>query len=155
MSKSDQLGRHRIVAACPHVLQVMMAQVSGVSKTCGRAVETRRPSRIVRPAKPFFISETHGPQRVVRHEAAPEPTPVGRQDPEPWDTWQCRSPPWLGGEARRYRTCGRARAHPDTEVRFGAAGHVVAPEPTSAEGEVRSCRTHGSAWMLVLLLVLI
>jgi hypothetical protein len=30
MSMSDQLGRHCTIAACPHVLQVMMAQVSRI-----------------------------------------------------------------------------------------------------------------------------
>jgi tRNA G26 N,N-dimethylase Trm1 len=74
MSKSSQLGRFCTVAACPHVLQVMMAQVSDISETCGRALEIRKPSYIGRLAKPFFILEVYSPQRSVGHVAALEPS---------------------------------------------------------------------------------
>jgi hypothetical protein len=70
MSRSGQLGRRHIVAACPHVLQVMMGQVLGVSEICGRALETREPSRITRVAKSFFILGVCGPQRSMRHVVA-------------------------------------------------------------------------------------
>jgi hypothetical protein len=67
-----------------------------------------------------------------------------------WDTWQHRSSPLRKAEPRamghvaaselpsqegRTRSHGRRRsvgAHLSKEARFGAAGHVVAPEPTSA-----------------------
>jgi hypothetical protein len=73
ISKSGQLGRRCTVAACPHVLRAMMAQVSGVSVTCGHALETRESSRICRPAKPFFILEVYSPQKAMGHMAVSEP----------------------------------------------------------------------------------
>jgi hypothetical protein len=60
ISKSGQVGRWCTVAACSHVLRAMMAQVSGISVTCGHALETRESSSIGRPAKPFFILEVYG-----------------------------------------------------------------------------------------------
>jgi hypothetical protein len=60
-------------AASPHILQAMMAQVSGTLGTCERTLETRVPSCIARPAKPFFILEAHGPQTATGHVAVPEP----------------------------------------------------------------------------------
>jgi hypothetical protein len=39
-----------------------VAQVSGVSITCGHALETHESSRLGRPSKPFFILEVCGPQ---------------------------------------------------------------------------------------------
>jgi hypothetical protein len=56
----------------PNVLHAMMAQVSGVSETCGRALETCEPSHMGRSAKPFFILKAHGPLRGARHVTAPE-----------------------------------------------------------------------------------
>jgi hypothetical protein len=38
-----------------------------------------------------------------------------------------------GGRTRSHGTRGSTGAHLGREVRSGAAGHVVAPEPTSAE----------------------
>jgi hypothetical protein len=73
----------------------------------------------------------------------------GRQSPEPWDTWQHRSSPLrkaeprvVGhvaalelpsseGRGRSQGTRGSVGAHLSKEVRSGAAGHVVVPEPTS------------------------
>jgi hypothetical protein len=89
---SGQLGRRRTVAACLHVLQVMMAQVSGVSEHMRVRLETRKPSRIGRSAKPFFILEVCDPQRSVGHVVAPEPSRAGRQGPEPRGMWQRQSP---------------------------------------------------------------
>jgi hypothetical protein len=74
ISKSGQLGRRCTIAACPHVLRAMIAQVSGVSITYGHALETRESSRICRPAKPFFILKDCGPQRAAGHVAASEPS---------------------------------------------------------------------------------
>jgi hypothetical protein len=93
-----------------------------------------------------------------------EPTPPGRWGPESWDMRQRRSPPWLGGEAQSNRTRGSAETHLDREVRSGAAGHGVTPEPTRTwrrgpkprdkrqrrsppwlGGEARSYRTRGSS----------
>jgi hypothetical protein len=98
----------RIVAICLHVLQALtalpvrtsyrpiVAQVSGISVTCGHALKTRESSRIGRPFKPFFILEVCGPQSceiccnagalpsreagpdAVGHVAASEPSRAGR-----------------------------------------------------------------------------
>jgi hypothetical protein len=94
-------------------------------------MEICQPSRIGRPAKPFFISEAQGQQRATGRVAVPEPALVRRRDLESWDMWQRRSPPWLGGEAQSYKTCGSTIAHLSREARSGAAGHMVASEPTS------------------------
>jgi hypothetical protein len=44
----------------------MMAQMSGISVTCGHALETHESSRIGRPSKPFIIIEVCGPQRAAK-----------------------------------------------------------------------------------------
>jgi hypothetical protein len=44
--------------------------------------------------------------RTVGHMAALEPSPVGRQGPEPWDTWWYQSPPQLGGGVQNHGTHG-------------------------------------------------
>jgi hypothetical protein len=62
----------------------------------------------------------------------PEPTSAGRRGPELRNAWQCRSSTQQGDEARGHRPCGSTGAHLSKEVRSGAAGHVAAPEPTSA-----------------------
>jgi hypothetical protein len=64
--------------------------------------------------------------------AAPEPTSTGRRDPKLRNMWQRRSSTQQGGEARSHVTRGSTGAHLSKEVRSEAAGHVVAPEPTSA-----------------------
>jgi hypothetical protein len=90
----------------------------------------------------------------MRHVTAPEPSLARRRDPGLQDTWQFRSPPRQGSKVRGRGTRGSAEARLGREATFGATGHVVAQKPTSAGGEVRSCRTHGSTWMHALLLVL-
>jgi hypothetical protein len=130
MSRSSQLGRHRTVATCLHILQVMMAQVSGVSKTCGSALEIHEPSRIGRPAKPLFILEVCDPQRSRGHLAASKPSRVGRWGPEPQGTWQCRSPPEQGGGVRSRGARGSTEAFPNKEVGSGAVGHMAVSEPS-------------------------
>jgi hypothetical protein len=70
---------------------------------------------------------------AVGHVAAPEPTSVGMRGPEPYDMWQHRSPPQSIGEVWSHRTHGSTGAHLGRVVRFGAVGHVAAPDPTSAE----------------------
>jgi hypothetical protein len=52
---------------------------------------------------------------------------------KPRDTWQCQSPPQLGGEVRSHRTHDNTRAHLGREVRSEAIEQVPVPEPTSAE----------------------
>jgi hypothetical protein len=66
------------------------------------------------------------------HMAAPEPTSAGRRGPELRNTWQRQSSTQQGGEARGHVTRGSTGAHLSKEVRSDAAGHVAAPEPTSA-----------------------
>jgi hypothetical protein len=66
---------------------------------------------------------------AMGHVAVPEPTLVGRRGPELRNTWQHRSSTQQGGEG--HGTRGSIGAHLSKEVRSGAAGHVVAPEPTS------------------------
>jgi hypothetical protein len=70
---------------------------------------------------------------AIGNMAAPEPTSAKRRGPELRNTWQRRSSTQQGGEARGHVTRGSTGAHLSKEVRSGAAGHVVVPEPTSAE----------------------
>jgi hypothetical protein len=109
----------------------------------------------------------------------------------PWDTWQHRSSPLRKAEPRAVGhvaalelpsqegraqspgTRGSAGAHLSKEARFGAEGHVAAPELTSARRRglgpqdtwrlrsppmqgsvVQSYNLRGSAWMHAPLLVL-
>jgi hypothetical protein len=65
------------------------------------------------------------------HVAAPEPTSAGRRGPELRNTLQHRSSTNQGGEARGHGPRGSTGAHLSKVVRSGAAGHVVAPKPTS------------------------
>jgi hypothetical protein len=65
------------------------------------------------------------------HVAASEPTSAGRRGPELRNTWQRWSSTQQGGEARGHVTRGSTGAHLSKEVRSGATGHGVAPEPTS------------------------
>jgi hypothetical protein len=109
--KSCQLGRWCTIAACPHILRVMMAQVSGISVTCGHALETRKSNRIRRPAKTFFILKVWDPQRVTRHMAASEPSQAGRR-------------------VRCHGTCGSAGSLPSREAGSRAARHMTTPEPS-------------------------
>jgi hypothetical protein len=110
VSKSGQLGQRCTVAACPHILRAMMAQVLGISVMCGHALETRESNRIGRPAKAFFILKVWDPQRAAGHVAASEPSRAGRRV-------QCRG------------TRGSAGALSSREAGSGAARHVTAPEP--------------------------
>jgi hypothetical protein len=66
------------------------------------------------------------------HVATPEPTSVGRQGLELRNVWRCRSSTQQVDEARGHGPRGSTGAHLSKEVRSGAMGHVVAPEPTSA-----------------------
>jgi hypothetical protein len=74
-----------------------------------RALETREPSCVHRVAKPLFILMVYSPPGAAEYMVAPElPSHesrapscgtrdstgaplLGRQSPEPWDTWQHRS----------------------------------------------------------------
>jgi hypothetical protein len=64
--------------------------------------------------------------------AAPEPTLVGRRGLELRNAWRRRSSTQQGDEVRGHGPHGSTGAHLSKEVRSGAAGHVVAPKPTSA-----------------------
>jgi hypothetical protein len=66
------------------------------------------------------------------HVAAPEPTSTGRRGPELRNVWLRRSSTQQGDEDRGHGPRGSTGAHLSKEVRSGAAGHVVAPELTSA-----------------------
>jgi hypothetical protein len=68
----------------------------------------------------------------MEYVAAPKPTSAGRRSPELRNTWQRWSSTQQGGESRGHGPCGSTGAHLNKEVMSGAAGHVVAPEPTSA-----------------------
>jgi hypothetical protein len=123
-----------------------MAQMSGVSVTCGHAFETRGSSHIVRRAKPFFILEVCGPQRTTGHVAAPEPSRARRQDSEPWDTWQRQIPHEQGGGIRSSRTRGSAGALSSRDARSGAVGHVVVSEPSRARRQDLEPRDSWQRW---------
>jgi hypothetical protein len=66
------------------------------------------------------------------HATASEPTSAGRRGPELRNTWQHRSSTQQGGEARGHEPRDSTGAHLSKEVRSRAAGHMTAPEPTSA-----------------------
>jgi hypothetical protein len=83
--------------------------------------------------------------------AAPESFLVGRQGPEPWDTWQHRSPPEQGGGVQYHGTRGSVRALSSREAGSRAMRHVVAPEPSRAG---RWDLELQGMWSYVLLLVL-
>jgi hypothetical protein len=80
-------------------------------------------------AKPLSIM-AYDPWRVMGCMSAPEPSGVERQDLKPCDMWRHRSPPPRYGKVQSYETRGSARAHLSREVRSGAMGHAVVPEPT-------------------------
>jgi hypothetical protein len=48
---------------------------------------------------------------TIGHVAMSEPTSAERRDLEPYDTWQHRSPPQLGGEVRSRREHGSVWMH--------------------------------------------
>jgi hypothetical protein len=54
-----------------------------------------------------------------------------RSPPELRNAWWRRSSTQQGDEAQSHGPCGSTGAHLSKEVRPRAAGHVVAPEPTS------------------------
>jgi hypothetical protein len=110
---------------------------------------------------------------AIRHMVAPELTSAKRRGPGLRDTWQHRSSPRQGDEVQGHGTRGITGAHLVKEARSGTEGHVAAPELTSArrrgpgsrdkwwhrspplqEGVVRSYSLRDSAWMHILLLVL-
>jgi hypothetical protein len=68
----------------------------------------------------------------VRHVAAPELTSARRRGSELRDTWRRWISSQQGGEVRGHTTRGSAEAHLSKEARFGATGHMVAPELTLA-----------------------
>jgi hypothetical protein len=76
-------------------------------------MEARESNCAPRAAKSFFIPVVHSPLGAVEHVATPE---------LPSQEVRARSP----------GTRGNARAHLSKEARFEAAGHVTAPELTSA-----------------------
>jgi hypothetical protein len=112
-------------------------------------LKTHEPSYVPRAAKHFFIPVVHSPTRAVGFVAAPKlpsqegralsrgtrgstGAPLsGRQSPKPWDTWQRRSSHQKGGEVQSHETCDSPGAYLNNEVRFGAEGHMAAPELTS------------------------
>jgi hypothetical protein len=69
---------------------------------------------------------------ALGHMTAPEPTLAGRRGPELRNTWQHQRSTQQGGEARGHGPRGSTGDHLSKEVRSGAVGHMVAPEPTSA-----------------------
>jgi hypothetical protein len=78
------------------------------------------------------LSSREAEPGAMGHMAEPEPTSAGRQGPELRNMWRHRSSTQQGDEARGHKPCGSTGAHLSKEVRSGAAGHMVAPEPTSA-----------------------
>jgi hypothetical protein len=109
MSRSGQLSLRCTIPACTS---------TGVSVTHEHGLKICEPSYVPRAHKHFFISVAHCLSGVVGHVAALElpsqesraPSSgtrgstraplLGRQSPEPCDTWQRRSSPQQGGEVR-------------------------------------------------------
>jgi hypothetical protein len=83
MFRSDRLGiRCTVEPNCSG----MSARLAGASVTRDRVLDTCEPSCVPGAVMPFFIPVVHSPLGAVGYVAAPE-------SPEPWDTWQRRSPP--------------------------------------------------------------
>jgi hypothetical protein len=109
MYRSGQLGlRCTVQSNCSD----MPACLAGASVTPEHALDTCDPSCVPGAARPFFIHMVHSPLGAVGYVA----------------TLELSS---RGDRARSHETCGSVGAHLDKEVRFEAAGHVVATEPTS------------------------
>jgi hypothetical protein len=70
--------------------------------------------------------------RAMGHVAAAEPTSAGRRGLELRNAWWRQSSTQQGDKTRGHGPHGSTGAHLSKEVRSGAAGHVAAPEPTSA-----------------------
>jgi hypothetical protein len=98
-------------AACPHVRQAL----SGALEICAHALGTCVPICTGRTARFFFMLEAHLSWKArfgaIGYVVALEPNSVGRRDPEPYDTWQCRRPAQPGGEVRSHRTRGSTIAY--------------------------------------------
>jgi hypothetical protein len=73
-----------------------------------------------------------GEPGAMGHVATSEPSCAGRQGLATWGTWQRRRPPVSGGGVWLRGTRGDARALPCREVRSGAIGNLVTPEPSCA-----------------------
>jgi hypothetical protein len=69
--------------ACPHVLQVIMIQVSDTLEIRVYALETYESSRIGKPAMSFFIYETRDSLGIIGHVIASESFLPVRRGPEP------------------------------------------------------------------------
>jgi hypothetical protein len=69
---------------------------------------------------------------AMEHVAAPEPTTTRRRGPELRNAWRRRSSTQQEDEARGHGPRDSTGAHLSKEVRSEAAGHMTAPEPTSA-----------------------
>jgi hypothetical protein len=104
-----------------------MAQVSGVSKTCGHALETCGSNHIGRPAKPFLFL------RSTAHR-------------EPRNTWQRQSSPEQGDKIWCHGTCGSVEALPSREAGiWSRRTHGSTRSPPEQGGKVRCRGTCGSA----------
>jgi hypothetical protein len=88
-------------------------------------METRKPSCVLRVARPFLIPVVHSLLGVMRHVAALEL--LSR-----------------GGSAQSHGARGNTRANLDREARFGAEGHVAPSSSPHQGGEVWGRRTRGS-----------
>jgi hypothetical protein len=111
--------------------RTMMVLMLDVLETCVRALETYEASCIVRPASCFFMLEAHGPPGATGDAvAAPEPSPIRRQDLEPQYTWRRRSPPYQGDGIWIHWKRGDTEALPIMEVGSGATRHVATPKPS-------------------------
>jgi hypothetical protein len=94
MSRSGQLGlRCTVEPNCSG----MSARLAGASVTRDCALDTYEPNCVPGAARSFFISVVHSPLGAVGYVAAPKLSSWGG---EAGATWQCRSPPWQGGEVR-------------------------------------------------------
>jgi hypothetical protein len=112
MFRSGQLG---MCCSVETNCSGLSARLIGASVTCDRALDTCGSSCVSGAARPFFIPMVHsplGPQGTCQHRSSPlEEARLGprgsagavlsgRQSPEPWDTWQRRSPSRQGGKVR-------------------------------------------------------
>jgi hypothetical protein len=90
-----------------------MLEAHGPQRTAGRVAAQSPPRREVGSGAAGHAVHRSPPSGfgAMVHVTTSEPFLSWRQVPEPLDTWQPRSPPWLGGRVRYYRTRGGAWVH--------------------------------------------
>jgi hypothetical protein len=90
-----------------------MALTSGILEMCTRALGTRGPNCIGRPARDLFMFVAHGPQGAIGCATSQEPS-------------------HQGGRTQSHRTCSGIEALLSREAEPRAIGHMAVSEPSLA-----------------------